>query len=158
MLIVNLHRNKYRSAAGYTVGEFVLDECGYLCDSLEDEDRGLDQDMPITQIERVKIYGQTAIPKGSYLVDMDTVSPKFKNRTWAKRYGGKVPRLMNVPGFDGVLIHPFNTPEESLGCIAPGMYAGPGQIKESCKAFYDLMDYYLIPAHKRGEQIWLTID
>lgn len=158
MLKIRLHRNPYRSAAGYTVGELILDECGYLCDTLEDEDRGLTQDMPLNTIKARKVYGQTAIPRGTYRVRMDTVSSKLKSRAYAKKYGGCLPRLEDVPGWEGVLIHPFNTAEESLGCIGPGVYAGPGRIKESTRAFYDLMDYYLIPAHKRGEEIWLTIE
>lgn len=158
MLTIHLHRNLYRSAAGYTIGELLLDECGYLCDTLEDEDRGLTQEMPVSMIQTLKVYGQTAIPKGTYRVRMDVVSPKLKNRAYAKKYGGCLPRLENVPGWEGVLIHPFNTAEESLGCIAPGVYAGGGRIKDSTKAFYDLMDFYLVPAHKRGEAIWITID
>lgn len=158
MLTIHLHRNLYRSSSGYTIGELLLDECGYLCDTLEDEDRGLTQEMPLSMIQTLKVYGQTAIPKGTYRVRMDVVSPKLKNRAYAKKYGGCLPRLENVPGYEGVLIHPFNTAEESLGCIAPGVYAGGGRIKDSTKAFYDLMDFYLVPAHKRGEAIWITID
>lgn len=158
MLTIHLHRNLYRSSSGYTIGELLLDECGYLCDTLEDEDRGLTQEMPVSMIQTLKVYGQTAIPKGTYRVRMDVVSPKLKNKAYAKKYGGCLPRLENVPGYEGVLIHPFNTAEESLGCIAPGVYAGGGRIKDSTKAFYDLMDFYLVPAHKRGEAIWITID
>ena len=158
MLKIYLHRNPYRSAAGYTIGELLLDECGYFCDTLEDEDRGLTQDMPLNQIKTRKVYGQTAIPKGTYRIRMDVVSPKLKDRPYAIRYDGKLPRLENVPGWEGVLIHPFNTAAESLGCIAPGVYGGKGRINQSTRAFYDLMDYYLMPAAKRGEEIWITID
>lgn len=158
MLTIHLHRNPYRSAAGYTVGELLLPECGYLCDTLEDEDRGLHQDMPLATIKARKVNGQTAIPKGTYRVNMDTVSPKLKGRAYAKKYGGCLPRLENVPGWEGVLIHPFNTAADSLGCIAPGVWAGKGRIKDSTRAFYDLMDFYLVPAHRRGEEIWITID
>ena len=158
MLTIHLHRNLYRSAAGYTIGELLLDECGYLCDTLEDEDRGLTQEMPVSMIQTLKVYGQTAIPKGTYRVRMEVVSPKLKNKAYARKYGGCLPRLENVPGWEGVLIHPFNTAEESLGCIGPGVYAGGGRIKDSTKAFYDLMDFYLVPAHKRGEAIWITIE
>lgn len=155
---ITIKRNTAESAAGYTHGRMFLDECGFFCWTLEDEDRGLTQDMPLATIKARKKYGQTAIPKGTYRVRMDVVSPKLKNRAYAKKYGGCLPRLENVPGYEGVLIHPFNTAEESLGCIAPGVYAGGGRIKDSTKAFYDLMDFYLVPAHKRGEAIWITID
>ena len=157
---LRIKRNQYESAAGYTHGRLFIDECGFFCWTLEDEDRGLTQDMPLAKIQAVKVYGKTAIPAGRYRVNMDTVSPKLKGRPYAKKYGGRLPRLENVPGWEGVLIHPFNTPEESYGCIAPGMLRSGirGRIFDSTKAFYDLMDFYLEPARKRGEEIWLTIE
>jgi hypothetical protein len=157
---IRIVRNQYESAAGYTHGRLFIDECGFFCWTLEDEDRGLRQDMPLNQIKARKVYGKTAIPKGRYRVLMDRVSPKLKDRTYAKKYGGRLPRLENVPGWEGVLIHPFNLPSESYGCIAPGMLRDGirGRIFDSTKAFYDLMDFYLEPARKRGEEIWLTIE
>lgn len=157
---ITIKRNAYESAAGYTHGRMYLDECGFFCWTLEDEDRGLSQEMPLATIKARKKYGQTAIPKGTYRVRMDTISPKLKDRAYAKKYGGRLPRLENVPGWEGVLIHPFNLPSESYGCIAPGMLNGSirGRIFESTKAFYDLMDFYLEPAYQRGEEIWLTIE
>ena len=49
---------------------------------------------------------------------------------------------------------------ESYGCIAPGVLRDGirGRIFDSTKAFYDLMDFYLVPAHERGQQIWLNIE
>lgn len=157
---ITIKRSPAESAAGYTHGRMYLDECGFFAWTLEDEDRGLSQDMPLAQIKARKKYGQTAIPKGTYRVRMDTISPKLKDRAYAKKYGGRLPRLENVPGWEGVLIHPFNFPSESYGCIAPGMLKGSirGCIFDSTKAFYDLMDFYLEPAYKRGEEIWITIE
>jgi len=62
--------------------------------------------MPLEEITSIKVKNETAIPTGTYSVNMNIVSPKFKDRAWAKPYNGKIPRLINVPGFDGVLIHP----------------------------------------------------
>ena len=95
----------------YTIGRLYIDG-NYTCDTLEDCDRGLTQDMPLEEIKSKKIYGKTAIPTGTYEIDMNTVSPKFKDRSWAKPYGGKIPRLVNVPGFDGILVHPLNNASE----------------------------------------------
>ena len=50
---------------------------------------------------------------------MDTVSPKFRYRTWAQPYGGKLPRLLSVKGFEGVLIHVGNSDENSVAEPAP---------------------------------------
>ena len=157
--IVHVHRDPNRSTGAYSVGAWCLDECGYLCDSLEDPDRGLTQDMDIDTIKAIKVYGETAIPKGRYELRMDRVSAALKGRAYAKKYGGCLPYLVNVPGFEGVLIHPFNSASESRGCIAPGEFvAKTGKLRNSTRAFYDLMDYYLLPAHRRGQKIYIEID
>ena len=141
----------------YTIGNLYVDGV-FLCNVLEDKDRGLTQDMPTTEIYKKKVYGQTAIGTGRYRVDMDTVSAKFKNRSWAQPYGGKLPRLLNVPGFDGVLAHVGNSPLDTQGCVLVGKNTIKGRLTDSTKCFRELMDNYLIPAHKRGEEIWITIE
>ena len=157
-LVVHHRREPDRSGPGYTVSSLVLDECGKLCDILEDEDRGLTQDMPLEQIKAIKVYGKTAIPKGCYRVRMDRVSPKFKDRPYAKKYGGCLPYLENVPGYEGVLVHPLTTPEDTDGCIGPGeAVPGKGRIIKSTKAFYDLMDFYLKKYEEMGLEIWWEI-
>lgn len=156
---IRIRRNSYESGAGYTLGRLFTDEGGYLCWVLEDEDRGLHQGMTPLQVKLAKVKGRTAIPRGRYLVTME-VSPKFKDRPYAEPYGGRLPLLHDVPGFDGILIHPGNTPDDTEGCLLPGMLKGGirGRVFDSVKAFQDLMDYYLWPAHQRKEQIWITID
>ncbi len=154
-----LHRDPHRSTDGYTVGAFCFEECGYLCDSLEDKDRGLTDAMSLDEIKARKVYGETAIPRGRYEVRLDIVSPRLKDRAYAKKYGGCLPRLMNVKGFDGILIHPFTSASESKGCIGPGEFvAKTGKIVRSTQAFYDMMDRYLVPAFRRGQRIYLEID
>jgi hypothetical protein len=39
-----------------------LDECGFFCWTLEDEDRGLSQDMPLAQIKARKKFADTLPP------------------------------------------------------------------------------------------------
>ena len=152
-------RNQYESAAGYTHGRLYLDECGFFCWTLEDEDRGLHQEMPLTQIKARKVKGKTAIPRGTYKIQL-RVSPSFKDKWYAKPYGGKMPYLQNVPGFSGVMIHPGNRPEDTSGCILPGMlHSGlRGRIFDSVLAFQDLMNFYLWPAYQRKQEIWITIE
>jgi hypothetical protein len=155
---IRVVRNSYESAAGYTHARLFVDEGGFLCWTLEPEDRGLHQDMPLTQIQARKVKGKTAIPTGRYLVKL-LVSQKFKGRDYAKPYGGRFPTIMNVPGFSGILIHPGNTPADTSGCILPGMLQGSirGHVFDSVKAYRDLMDFYIWPAYKRGEEIWINI-
>lgn len=139
----------------YTIGRLYVDQL-LLCDTIEDCDRGLKQSWDITQILKVKVYGRTAIPKGTYKIGF-TVSPKFKYRAWAKKYGGIVPEIQNVKGYGGVRIHPANRASELLGCIAPGTNSVKGAVTQSQAAYYKLMDDWLMPAHLQGRKIYITI-
>ena len=129
----------------------------YECDTLEDTDRGLSNDMTIEEIKKKKVYGQTAIQTETYEINMDVVSPKFKNRSWAKPYNGKLPRLMNVSGYEGVLIHVGNKPEDTLGCLRVGQNKIKGQVVNSTATFHELMAK-LVKAHDKGENISITIE
>lgn len=143
--------------ANYTIGDLFVNGILF-SQTLEDKDRGLTQDMPLEEIQTKKVYGKTAIPKGTYDIDMNTVSPKFKDRSWAKPYGGKIPRLVNVPGFDGILVHPLNNASESLGCIGCGKNSIKGMITDSTRTFHTLMSKFLLPAKVQGERITITIE
>ena len=88
----------------YTIGKMYIDDV-YFCDTLEDAVRDLNKNGKFDNGEK-KIYGQTAIPYGTYEVKWTYSSSRFKNRVWAKPYNGKIPRLLNVQSFDGVLLHP----------------------------------------------------
>lgn len=131
---------------GYTIGILYINGVRF-CETLEDKVRP----------NGVKIYGKTAIPAGRYRITMDIVSDKFRNRSWARPYNGKLPRLLNVPNFEGVLIHVGNRPEDTLGCILVGNNRVKGMVLDSTQRFKELMDI-LIPANKSGEEIWITIE
>lgn len=139
----------------YTIGKVYIDGA-FFSNSMEDKDRGLKSDMPISQIESRKIYGETAIPTGTYEVRM-TYSRKFASRAWAKPYAGAVPEICAVPGFSGVRIHPLNKAEDSLGCIGFGKNDTKGWISQSTAYYRTLLDKYILPAIKRGENIIITI-
>ena len=140
----------------YTIGKLYIDGV-YECDTLEDTDRGLSNDMSIDEIKKKKEYGQTAIPTGSYEVTMNVVSPKFKNRSWAKPYNGKLPRLIDVHGYEGVLIHVGNKPEDTLGCLLVGQNKIKGQVVNSTATFHKLMEK-LTEANEKNEKIIITIE
>lgn len=145
---------KYKKP-NYTIGKLYIND-KYFCDTIEDADRGLKDSMSESEIKLKKVYSKTAIPTGTYEIIMNTISPKFKNRSWAKPYGGKLPRLLNVKGFDGVLIHVGNKPEDSLGCILVGKNNIKGQVTESTITFNKLMKE-LLQAHLKKEQITITL-
>ena len=127
---------------GYTIGKLYVDGVPF-CDTLEPTDRGLTSSMTLDEIKSIKVNGKTAIPTGIYHVDLNSVSPRFKARSWAKIYGGRVPRLQGVRGFDGVLIHPGNTADDTEGCILVGRNTEVGKLTDSkatyCKLF-EMMD------------------
>ena len=138
----------------YTIGKLYVDGV-YICDT--HTDRGFNQFMSYSWIQNQKVIGETAIPVGTYKIDMSTVSPRFvKYAYYAKLCGGKLPRLVDVPGFEGILIHTGNTAANSSGCLLTGYNKVKGQVLESKKAFeklYAILD----EANKRGEEIYITI-
>lgn len=139
----------------YTIGKLYINGV-YFCDTLEDTDRGLNQSQSLQEVQSKKVYGKTAIPAGRYTVDMNTVSPKFSNKTWATPYNGVVPRIMNVTGFDGVLIHPGNKPEDTLGCLLVGQNKVKGQVINSVNTYNELMNK-MLSSSKAGEPVYLEI-
>jgi len=145
---------RYRCSA-YTIGVMYAGN-DRVCDMLEDCDRGLTDEMTETQILKKKVYGRTAIPTGRYRIKM-TVSPKFKSKSWAKKYGGMVPEIIGVKGFVGARIHPGNRPEDTYGCPHTGENKVKGQVINSVACYYKLMDKYLWPAYLRGEEMWITV-
>lgn len=139
----------------YTIGRFYVDGVLWF-NSLEDKDRGLHSGMSVSTIKSKKIYGETAIPRGTYEVRL-SYSSKFAGKVWGKKYRGLVPEVLKVKGFSGVRIHPFNKPEESLGCIGPGHNTVVGQITNSTQCYYRLMDEIFVPAYEAGETVTLDI-
>lgn len=126
----------------YTIGKLYINN-KYFCDTLEDVDRGLTQSMSEQEILSIKIKNQTAIPIGQYKIVMNIASPKYSNFSkypWAKPYQGKLPRLLNVPGYSGVLIHPGNTKNDTSGCILLGENNVKGKVVNSQKKWKEFME------------------
>ena len=146
----------------YTISNLTIDG-KWICNVIEDRDRGLHQGMSLAQIRSIKIKSETAIPSGRYLVTMKIVSPKFYQKTYYKHFCmGKLPRLLNVPGFDGILIHSGNTVTDratagmSAGCLLPGLNTVKGQLTQTRECFEKVYKI-LLEADKRGEPIWITV-
>jgi hypothetical protein len=140
----------------YTISKLFIDG-QYFCDTVEDCDRGLTDNMSLEEIMHKKVYGETAIPKGTYKITLDIVSPKFQEKSWAKFCDGKLPRLLNVKGFEGVLIHVGNTPKDSLGCILVGKNTIKGQVTNSTETFKNLYNK-LLEGKDRGEALTIKIE
>lgn len=107
------------TAPAYTTGQILIDGT-YLCDSLEDTTRDHNKDGDLDDPGEGKIWGQTAIPYGSYRIVL-SYSPRFKKI---------LPELVGVRHFTGIRIHPGNTVRDTHGCILPGKLsrATPGTL------------------------------
>lgn len=141
----------------YTIGKLYVDGT-YFCDTIEDKDRGLNSRMALAEIKRKKVYGQTAIPAGKYEVMMDICSPTYSQKPkWKEYNGGFMPRLKDVPGYSGVLMHPGNTEKDTYGCLLVGENKVVGKVINSEATFKRLYPV-LLDAHNRGEIITINIE
>lgn len=132
----------------YTIGRLYVDN-HYFCDTLEDKVRDI--------AKEGKVYGKTAIPYGRYEITMKVQSPKYSQRAsyaWCKGY---LPRLLNVPHFEGILIHSGNDATHSDGCVLVGENKVKGQVINSMATLKRLISI-LKYASDRGEKIWITIE
>lgn len=127
-----------------TISKLYINDV-YFCDVLEDVDRGLYFTQPIEEIEKIKVYGQTAIPKGVYEVVI-TYSEKFKTY---------LPLLLNVPGYKGIRIHPGNTEVDTLGCLLPGISNG-SKVVQSRVTFNKL--FSILKKAEKKEKIIIFIE
>jgi len=123
----------------YTIGHLYIDGA-YFCDTLEDKDRGLDQKLPLASNKNRKVKGETAIPIGRYRVTLGVQSQKYKDRKEYAFCKGFLPRLLNVPAFDGILMHIGNTARDSEGCILVGRNTKVGMVTNSTVTFWSLYE------------------
>ena len=118
--MIKLRLERRYKGSKYTIGKlFINDE--YFCDTIEDIDRGLKSSMSVEYIKKKKVYAKTAIPTGTYKIEM-TYSSKFKRI---------LPLLVDVKGFSGIRIHRGNTEIDSSGCIIIGENKVKGKVINS---------------------------
>jgi hypothetical protein len=134
---LKLHR-RYKGE-NYTIGDLYVNG-EWFCNTLEDKDRGLNDKMSLWSIEQIKVKDQTAIPTGTYKVTLSVQSPKYKTRKQYEFCNGYLPRLLNVIGFEGILIHIGNKAGDSSGCILVGENKVKGQVINSTATFKKLYE------------------
>ena len=127
----------------YTVGKLFINGV-YFCDTLEDVVRDINKN-GIFDGKETKIKGETAIPYGMYEVIV-TVSPRFKR---------ELPRLLNVPNFEGILIHSGNYAKDTEGCILVGENKVKGGLINSRKYSDELVQY--IKQALKTEKVFIKI-
>lgn len=122
----------------YTIGILLINNKKF-CEVIEDKDRGLKDSMTSEQIKLIKKPNMTAIPTGTYDVTLDVFSSKFGNIPFYKKVcNGKLPRLLNVKGFEGILIHCGNTQLDTSGCLIVGENKVKGKVINSKITFEKL--------------------
>jgi hypothetical protein len=134
---MQLNLKRHPSANGCTLSELTINgkhEC-YICEDV------------VRPASAPKVFGQTAIPAGTYQV-ANTFSPRF---------GKYLPLLLNVPGYAGIRIHPGNTAADTEGCLLPGTELKPDGtgVSNSRGAFAQL--FAKIQAAEKKEKILITI-
>lgn len=136
-MILRLIREPTRDGA--TLGSLYLNghwECWTLEDALREQ---LGQ--PVADW---KAPGVTAIPAGRYRVTVEP-SPRFQR---------PLPRLHDVPGFSGILIHPGNDHEDTEGCLLVGRDRHQARVLQSKVAFEALYQQLRVA---EGD-IWIEIE
>jgi hypothetical protein len=117
----------------YTIGSLFVNGA-YFCDTLEDK------------VREKKVMHQTAIPYGTYPVIVN-LSPSKKRM---------LPRLLDVPHFEGILIHRGNTADDSSGCIIVGENKVKGKVINSTP-YEESLTKLCREAQDRKEEIKIEI-
>jgi len=117
----------------------------FFCNVLEDVDRGLYFTQPLEEIEKLKVYGKTAIPKGVYEIVI----------TYSNKFQQYLPLLLNVPGYAGIRIHSGNTELDTLGCLLPGVSTGT-KVINSRSTFTKL--FKILKEASKKERIFIFVE
>lgn len=129
----------------------------FVCDTIEDKDRGLDQSMTLANIAAIKVKHQTAIPTGRYEIIKNVVSATFvKKPKYKALNGGRLPRFKYVKGFDGILMHAGIDQDSSSGCVVVGENKVVGKVINSWET-YVKVDNMIEKAINRGERVFITV-
>lgn len=141
---MELYLKRYTYADTYTLGNITFDNYDISIPTVEDKVRQ----------DGEKVYGETAIPAGRYKVLLDVVSPKFsKYPFYMEVCEGKLPRLQDVPGFSGILLHCGINEENSLGC--PILNNRNAPLEKSKEYFIQMMD--ILKSVPDKNDVWINI-
>lgn len=147
---MKVYLERYSTGAEDTLGKLYINGT-QKCFTLEDQPR------------KIKVKGDTRIPAGTYEIQFR------KFGTHHEQYKVKFPdfhkgmlQLINVPGFDGILIHIGNTDADTAGCILVGKVTSSGpkprrQLLASTLAYKDIYPP-IAAALISGEKVFITIE
>jgi hypothetical protein len=121
---MRLAMSRFQFTETETISRFSIDGAPY-CYALEPTVREI-AGMPV---ESWKVPGRTAMPCGLFHVTID----------WSTRFRCLMPHVLNVPGFDGVRIHPGNTWHDTEACPCVGRNLEPHSVTGSWEVFPGLV-------------------
>jgi hypothetical protein len=124
-----------------TIGELTI-AGHHICWTCEDPVREVDGQ----PVAAWKIKGQTAIPYGRYPVRL----------TFSRRFQVETPQLIDVPGFEGIRIHPGNDADDTEGCILPGFERRANGVGDSRRAYAEVLRW-LQAIWRQDLEAWIDI-
>ena len=133
----------------YTISDFYIDGVK-ICNICEDPVRVLidkNKDGDFNDAGEGKIYGDTAIPAGKYEVVI----------TYSNRFKKYLPLLLNVPGYEGIRIHPGNSSTDTHGCLLPGINDIQGKVSNSVKYFTLIFDKISNAINVKHDKVYINI-
>ena len=122
----------------------------FLCYTLEDEHRAL------------KVKGETRIPAGTYNIKLRKEGGF--NQRYTKKYSNihrGMLHVVDVPGFEYILIHTGNTDEHTAGCLIVGdsqennLILRDGFVGKSVNAYKRIYPS-IAKAIEQGEEVTIT--
>lgn len=117
----------------------------FICDTLEDIVRDRNADGDLNDEDEGKVYGETAIPYGTYELKA-TLSPRFKK---------DMVLICDVPHFEGIRIHWGRTIKQSEGCLLVGECDGANTLRNI--GMTDEITTIVKEMQSRGEKVYLEI-
>lgn len=111
--------SRFAKKEKYTIGKLYMNNI-LLCDTLE---------LPCPFNYGPHVPSVHCIPFGTYRIIMN-VSPKFNT---------VLPRLLNVPNNEGILLHAGNSVSDTKGCILVGLNTKIGRLTQSVVTLQKVM-------------------
>jgi len=139
--------NKGKDSTNGMLFDITNERRKFLCYTLEDESR------------TEKVYGETCIPEGEYNIGFRTVGgyhAKYSKR-FTDIHKGML-HVLDVPGFEYILLHCGNTDEDTAGCLLLGDTQENNQVKpngfvgHSTRAYFRVYPY-IASALERKEEV-----
>lgn len=141
-----------------TTGEYLIDGIAKPIYVLEDKDRGLTNDMTLEEINKIKVFGETAIPYGRYKI---IISRSVRFSALASKAAGHLvdvflPEILGTKGFAGARIHSGNRPEDTEGCQLPGLIKLTDSVAQSRDAM-SIIFPKIQEALSSGKEVYINI-